>query len=117
MFQKHLHSALGMKSFIKVRKEKIINAFKRKLTIASGSNGKKNYVVLTSNSSCSCPDYKRNGSKVYCKYICLVLYVLGNEKFLTWLTERYFLEDDLEFLFRNKDIPELYRQSQEVLKR
>ena len=73
--------------------------------------------LLTSNSSCSCHDYERNGSKVYCKYICLVLYVLGNERFLTSLTERYFLEDNLKFLFRNKDIPELYRQSQEVLKR
>ena len=27
------------------------------------------------------------------------------------------MEDDLKFLFRNKDIPELYRQPQEVLKR
>ena len=75
MFQKRLNSALGMKSSIKVRKQKIINTFKRELTIASGSNGKKNYnVVLTSNSSCSCPDYERNGSKVYCKHItCLLL--------------------------------------------
>ena len=43
--------------------------------------------------------------------------VLGNERFLTSLKERYFSEDDLKFLFRNKDIPELYRQPQEVLKR
>ena len=41
MFQKRLNSALAMKSCIKVRKQKIINAFKRELTIASGSNGKK----------------------------------------------------------------------------
>ena len=59
LFQKRLNSALGMKSSIKVRKQKIINTFKRELTIASGSNGKKNYnVVLTSNSSYSCPDYE-----------------------------------------------------------
>ena len=59
MFQKRLNSALGMKSSIKVCKQKIINAFKRELTI--GSNGKKNYkVVLTSTSSCSCPDYERS---------------------------------------------------------
>ena len=74
--------------------------------------------MLTSNSSCLCPGYERNGSKVYCKHtIYLVLYVLGNEKFLTSLKERCFSEDDLKFLFRNKDIPELYRQPQEVLKR
>ena len=41
MFKKRLNSALGIKSSIKVRKQKIINAFKRELTIASGSNGKK----------------------------------------------------------------------------
>ena len=41
MFQKRLNSALGLKSSIKVRKQKIINAYKRELTIASGSNGKK----------------------------------------------------------------------------
>ena len=119
MFQKRLNSALGMKSSIKVRKQKIIDAFKRELAIASGSNGKKDYnVVLTSNSSCSCPHCKRNGSKLYSKHlICLVLYVLGNERFLTSLKERYFPEDDLKVLFRNKDIPELYRQPQEVLKR
>ena len=89
------------------------------MTIASGSNGKKSHnVALTSNSSCSCPDYERNGSKGYCKrIICLVLYVLGNERFLTLLKERYFSEDDLKVLFRNKDIPELYRQPQKVLKR
>ena len=88
------------------------------MTIASGSNGKKSYnVVLTSTSSCSCPDYEKNGWKVYCKHICLVLYAWGNERFLTSLKERYFSEDDLKFLFRNKDIPELYRQPQEVSKR
>ena len=52
----------------------------------------------------------------YTVNICLVLYVLGNEMFLTSLKERYFSEDDLKFLFRNRDIPELYRQPQEVLK-
>ena len=31
MFQKRLNSALGMKSSIKVRQQKIINAFKREL--------------------------------------------------------------------------------------
>ena len=41
IFQKRLNSTFGMKSSIKVRKQKIINAFKRKLTIASGWNGKK----------------------------------------------------------------------------
>ena len=41
MFQKRLNLALGMKSSIKVHKQKIINAFKTELTIASGSNGKK----------------------------------------------------------------------------
>ena len=41
MIQKRLNSALGMKSFIKVRKQKIINTFKRELNIVSGSNGKK----------------------------------------------------------------------------
>ena len=87
--------------------------------IASGSNGKKNCnVVLTSNSSCSCPDYKKWIKKVYCKHkICLVLNVLANERFLTLLNERYFLEDDLKFLFRNKYIPEPHRQPQESLKR
>ena len=35
MFQKRLSSALCMKSSIKVRKQKLINAFKRELTIAS----------------------------------------------------------------------------------
>ena len=64
-----------------------------------------NSVVLT---SCLCPGYERNGSKVYCKHtIYSVLYVLGNEKFLTSLKERCFSEDDLKFLFRNKDIPDL----------
>ena len=69
IFQKRLNSALGMEFSIKVRKQKIINGFKRELTIASGSNGKeKNYnVVLTSNLSFSCLDYERNGSKIYCK--------------------------------------------------
>ena len=43
--------------------------------------------------------------------------VLGNERFLTSLKERYFSEDDLKFLFRSKDIPELYHKPQEVLKR
>ena len=33
------------------------------------------------------------------------------------LKETCFSEDDLKFLFRNKDIPELYRQPLEVLKR
>ena len=41
MFKKRLNSALGIKSSIKVRKQKIINAFKRELTIANDSNGKK----------------------------------------------------------------------------
>ena len=40
-----------MKSCIKVRKQKIINAFKRELTIASGSNGKKNYNVVIQQTS------------------------------------------------------------------
>ena len=39
MFQKRLNSALGMKSSIKVHKQKIVNAFKRELTFASGWNG------------------------------------------------------------------------------
>ena len=74
-----------------------------------------NSVVLT---SCLCPGYERNGSKLYCKHtIYSVLYVLGNEKFLTSLKERCFSEDDLKFLFKNKDIPELYRLPQEVSKR
>ena len=89
------------------------------MTIESGSNGKENYsVILGSNSSCSYPDYERNGSKVYPKYvICLNPYVLENERFPTLLKERYFSVDNLQFLFRNKDIPELYRQPQKVLKR
>ena len=35
MFQKRLNSALGMKSSIKVRKQKVINAFKRELSVGS----------------------------------------------------------------------------------
>ena len=41
MFQKRLNLALGMKSSIKVRKQKIINAFKKELTIARGKKVKK----------------------------------------------------------------------------
>ena len=46
MFQKRLNSALYMKSSIKVRKQKLINAFKRELTIASVSNGKKTIALF-----------------------------------------------------------------------
>ena len=68
--QKRLNSAIEQENCIKIRKSITKNNSKHTCHVSSSSKGKVTYQVdICCSSSCTCPDYKKNGKEVYCKHI------------------------------------------------
>ena len=73
-----------------------LNSALSKCFTVKNQNGRKTYdVVICNTPSCTCPDFKKNGSKVHCKHILFVLITaLGQEETNQTINERYIGDDD-----------------------
>ena len=74
-----ISKALDTSSLMKVRSYRLDNELKRAYKITSSQIGQQFYDVTICNTpSCTCPDYKKNGTRVFCKHILFALVcVLG----------------------------------------
>lgn len=114
MLQNRLNKAKESDEKIKVRKLNAISKRKRVYVVSSSNFGKTNYEVVTTNVvSCSCPDFVKNGDKVFCKHILhVVINILNGGQFLSSLRDKYLSDNQVDELFEknSKNIPEKYQQ-------
>ena len=109
---KRLTSAIEQENCIKVRN----NNSKHTYHVSSSSKGKVTYQVdICCSSSCTCPDYKKNGKEVYCKHILFL------RKFVMQADESLFKEKcishgDIEKLLKSVKEKTVQKYSQELKK-
>ena len=111
-----ISKALDTSSLMKVRSYRLDNELKRAYKITSSQIGRKFYDVTICNTpSCTCPDYKKNGTRVFCKHILFALVcVLGVKTSDSILDKRVLGDDDVKNIFAAapRKVPEKYRQEQ-----
>ena len=74
LFSNRLESARTLKYTMKVANIVNVNAEHRLFEISSSESGRSCYQVrICSQPSCSCPDFGKQGSKIFCKHILFVL--------------------------------------------
>ena len=79
---------------MKIRKIKAVSELEREYLVASSTNSKTAYLVPIP--SCSCPDFEKNGSYVFCKHIIfLLVHVLGNKQINKHLENQHLLRQVL----------------------
>lgn len=109
-----ISKAMNTSSLMKVRSHKIDNELKRSYKIMSSKVSRKFYdVVICRTASCTCPDFKKNGTRVFCKHILFTLIcVLGVRSNDSILNERVFGDEDIKNIFATapRNVPEEYRQ-------
>ena len=109
---KRLTSAIEQENCIKIRN----NNSKHTYHVSSSSKGKVTYQVdICCSSSCTCPDYKKNGKEVHCKHILFL------RKFVMQADESLFKEKcishgDIEKLLKSVKEKTVQKYSQELKK-
>ena len=100
MFQKRLEATKNALKSMKIFQSKRINALNRTYSVKSSNSANKVYNVTISNiSSCSCPDFLKNGKNVPCKHILFtIIYVLHGSEYENLLIERYLDDETLKSL-------------------
>ena len=97
---KRLSSAIEQENCITVQKSITKNNSKHTYHVSSSSKGKVTYQVdICCSSSCTCPDYQKNGKEVYCKHILFLLkFVMQADESL--FKEKYISHGDIEKLMK-----------------
>ena len=107
-----ISKALGTSSLMKTRSYRLDNELQRTYKIASSQIGRKFYDVTICNTpSCTCPDYKKNGTRVFCKHILFALVcVLGVKTDDSILDKRVLSDDDVKSILAAapRKVPEKY---------
>ena len=96
-------------SVMVIRKYKELQSLTRTYVVAASSTAHSNCDVQLSNTpSCTCRDFKKNGTRCLCKHIIFILmkvYMLGEDD--TILSDRYFSDEDLKGLYINRPIGQI----------
>ena len=113
MFIAWRDAALKLVDSMKIREHKVVAVLKRRYKVSSSTFGRKTYVIEISNTpSCTCPDFQKQGAKVLCKHVLLVLFVLLGERMEIQLQDHYLCDADLRWIFdaAGETIPARYFQ-------
>ena len=105
LFLRRMCTAEAKSSILKIKNIKNVNSCNREFAVISSTSGKSTYTVqICSTPSCSFPDFRKNGLRVFCKHLLFVLKYALQVDDDSMLKSRYFSEDDLkEILGHNTD--------------
>ena len=74
MLKTRISTAKALEDVMKLKKVTNLSTLKRQFEVKSSNSGRITYLVVICNTpSCTCPDFRKNGSKSLCKHILFVL--------------------------------------------
>ena len=113
MFDRRMKAAEACTA-MRVRKSHIVNDFKRKYVISNSSKSRQAFdVEISSQQTCTCSDFAKNGRKVACKHIIFVIiFVLDGKDIQSSLERKFISNNDLSALFSaaGSEVKPQYRQ-------
>ena len=100
LFNRCCRQAEGSLESMKIRKIVEIHSLKIEFQIENNFKSWLFFVVqICTTPRCTCTDFKKNGRKVFCKYIILILVVMFGVSQEILNESRYIGDDDLEIIF------------------
>ena len=81
LFHKRMTTTTYESTVLKIRSVRDINTTKREFSVSNSASSRTNYQIqICSSPSCSCPDFQRNGLRVFCKQTYFICFNICSRK-------------------------------------
>ena len=118
MFDSRLNRTKALEQTMKIHRVVKFSNLKQEFDVLSTNTSRVAYKVIICNvPSCTCPDYKKNGIPVSCKYIILiVLFMLKLDEEVV-RNARHISEEDVNAFLNNVQLEERFMKQAPLTKR